>query len=524
MKTFIKLLPTLIIPLLGVFFVIYLYMPKDSDVYIISKSTYNKYDKTVDHTKFKILKQKFDTPQDLTNACLSCHNKRGKEFMKTSHWKWTSPETLADGKVVELGKRNVLNNFCVGTNSNEALCQTCHAGYGWVDNSFNHKDEKNIDCVVCHDNTGDYRKAKGTGGMPAEDVDLSEIAQNVGPTKDKNCLNCHGKGGGGNNVKHGDLEMAQADPEVCSRDIDVHISKEGANLNCTQCHTTVHHKIKGKGSMTNANSFSDSDDRATCIQCHTTKPHKNGTLNEHYNKVACQTCHIPTYAKVNHTKIFWDWSTASRLKNGKPYETWNKSKTIEFSSKHGTAVFASNLTPEYRWWNGKTDKTTLDTKITSDIVDLNKLNGSYNDINSKIFPFKIMRGKQPYDVKNKTFVQFKTFGKKGSGALWADFNWDKSIRTGMDYTKHPYSGNLGFIATRSYWPLNHMVSTKEKALSCTQCHNQNGQLSDLKGFYLPGRDVNPILDWTGKLFILFALIGVIIHSTLRIMAKKRNYL
>jgi len=136
---------------------------------------------------------------------------------------------------------------------------------------------------------------------------------------------------------------------------------------------------------------------------------------------------------------------------------------------------------------------------------------------------KIMRGKQPYDTKNKTFVQFKTFGPKGSGAYWKDFDWQKSIRTGMDYVGHPYSGNMDFISTRSYWPLNHMVSESENALSCTDCHSSNGRLADLEGFYLPGRDVNFWLDWAGKLFIMFAIIGVFVHGTMRVLAKNKNY-
>jgi hypothetical protein len=242
--------------------------------------------------------------------------------------------------------------------------------------------------------------------------------------------------------------------------------------------------------------------------------------------VACQTCHIPTYAKVNPTKTFWDWSTAGKMKDGKPYEEWNDDKTEEYSSKHGTAHFGTNLRPEYRWWNGITDKTTLETKINpKDTVDLNPLHGAYTDINSKIYPMKVMRGKQPYDIKNNTFVQFNTWGEKGSGAYWKDFDWQKSIRHGMDYVGEPYSGKFDFIATRSYWPLNHMVSESSKALSCTECHSQNNSvLAGLNDFYLPGRDVNLWLDWAGKLFILFSVLGVAIHAGLRFNAKKKNYL
>jgi len=92
----------------------------------------------------------------------------------------------------------------------------------------------------------------------------------------------------------------------------------------------------------------------------------------------------------------------------------------------------------------------------------------------------------------------------------------------MGYVNKPYSGQIGFAATRSYWPVNHMVSPASEALTCTNCHSRDGVLADLDGFYLPGRDVNAGLDWGGKLFILFASLGVIVHAFLRIRANKRQ--
>ena len=521
MKTFIKLFFSLIVPMAFVFGVVVLYHPIDrGQVHISEINLPPKAVKKNDHSKYKILKQKFETPQDMTAACLECHNKRGEEFIKTVHWKWSTPDTLEDGTVKEIGKTNVLNNFCVGINSNDALCQSCHAGYGWKDKSFDHSDVKNIDCLICHDNSGKYKKHKGHAGMPKKSVNLSYVAQRVGPVKNKNCGFCHFHGGGGNNVKHGDLEDALLDPTICDRDFDVHMSKEGAGLNCTQCHSSSHHVIKGAGPMTNANG---PENRVSCSECHTDKPHNNSMLNNHYKKIACQTCHISTYAKHEKTRIYWDWSTTG-LRNGEKFNDVSEDGLRKHDSGHGTAISATNLEPEYYWWNGEADQTTLETKITTDTVEMNALHGNYFSNDSKIYPFKVMRGKQPYDTKNMTFVQMKTFGPKGSGAYWSDFDWDKSIRTGMEYTGYPYSGNYGFIPTRSYWPLNHMVGDAQtSALTCVECHSQDGRLKNLTGFYLPGRDVNVWLDWAGKIFMIFSLIGVTIHAILRMIAKKKNY-
>lgn len=81
-----------------------------------------------------------------------------------------------------------------------------------------------VDCLACHDRSGQYSKAATLSGHPplepvaeglksitgamAWAVDLSEAAQSVGMPGRDNCGNCHFYGGGGGNVKHGDLSSA----------------------------------------------------------------------------------------------------------------------------------------------------------------------------------------------------------------------------------------------------------------------------------------------------------------------------
>lgn len=85
---------------------------------------------SVDHTQFAILKQKFAKPQDVTAACISCHNQRHKEVMQSTHWNWGRIEYIPGKGIRRLGKRNVLNNFCIGVSGNEQSCAKCHIGYG----------------------------------------------------------------------------------------------------------------------------------------------------------------------------------------------------------------------------------------------------------------------------------------------------------------------------------------------------------------------------------------------------------
>jgi hypothetical protein len=216
--------------------------------------------------------------------------------------------------------------------------------------------------------------------------------------------------------------------------------------------------------------------------------------------------------------------------DGKVY----KNVKIHFDPKHGTAVFKQNIRPEYIWFNGTADHFLITDKIkdTTKPLVLNPLLGSYEDhynpadpkSPSKIWPVKIMRGKQPYDVKNMTMVQPKLVGKKGSGALWADFDWNTSITKGMEYLNLPYSGKYGFIETQTLWPLNHEVSQSKEALQCADCHNAtDSRLENLTGFYLPGRDHSSLLDNAGLIFLILVLLGVSIHGFLRIVSSKKEH-
>ena len=201
--------------------------------------------------------------------------------------------------------------------------------------------------------------------------------------------------------------------------------------------------------------------------------------------------------------------------------------------KHGTAVFKKDLRPEYIWFNGTADHHLLTDKIkdTSEVLVLNPLFGSYHDniypadsaFPSKIWPVKVMRGKQPYDPVNRLVIQPKLVGKKGSSALWSDFDWNASSKAGMEYLGLPYSGKYDFIETETLWPLNHEISTSDNALTCIECHNsQDSRLKNLAGFYLPGRDQNPLVDYVGIIFIILVLAGVSIHGFLRVVSNKKN--
>lgn len=471
----------------------------------------------VDHSQFQQLQKKFTKPQDITAACISCHNKRHNEVMQSNHWQWTRLEYVAGKGIRALGKKDIFNSYCIGIAGNEMSCNKCHAGYGWGDANFDFTNPLNIDCLACHDNSNTYVKASGGAGMPDPSVNLTFVAQHVGKPTRTNCGPCHFFGGGGNNVKHGDLEESLFVP---TRDVDVHMGVDGEDMDCVACHTAKKHMILGKlYSISSMNR-----NRVQCEQCHTAVPHAEDILNEHTVKVACQTCHIPVYAKVNPTKLYWDWSTAGKLKDGKPYEELDSLGKESYLSIKGSFVWGKNLKPDYIFFNGTASHYLIGDTISSVPVKINELYGSYDDPESKIYPVKIFRGKQIYDPVYKYLIQPKTVSTQSNdGGFWREFNWTRAAEEGMKRIGLPFSGKYDFVETEMMWPVNHMVSPKEQTVQCKECHTRsNGRLAQLEGFYIPGRDYSPVVETGGSILILLALASVFVHGTLRIVARKKH--
>ncbi len=484
------------------------------------KDKYSKEEtKKVDHSKFAILQQKFNSPREVTKACETCHNMTSHQVMQGNHWNWERVDYIKGRGITYIGKRNAINNFCISAVGNEKSCAKCHIGYGIDDKGHGYTDSTNIDCLVCHDNTDTYVKGNNLGGLPDVKVDLSKIAQNVGTPGRGNCGTCHFYGGGGNNVKHGDLEMALFET---TKSVDIHMGKDGMNMKCVDCHKTENHNISGKVyslSSMNVN-------RNTCEDCHTATPHESDILNEHTLKVSCQACHIPTYAKVNSTKLYWDWSTAGKLKDGKPYEEDDSLGNHTYLSIKGNFIWGRNVKPDYIWFDGTSSHYVSGDKIadsTKPLV-LNQLHGSYSDPDAKIIPVKIHVAKQPFDPINMTLIQPKLYSDStGVGAFWKDFNWLTASEVGMKEVGLPFSGKVSFIETIMYWPINHMVASAKEAVKCEECHTRdNSRLAGLNDFYLPGRDRSKVVDIAGMLAIILTILGVGGHGLLRIYFNKKN--
>jgi octaheme c-type cytochrome (tetrathionate reductase family) len=431
----------------------------------------NQDDTQTDHTD--LIQGPLETGSDVTSVCLDCHEDAAFEFMQTTHWTWQAEPVAVEGRdeLVSTGKANTINNFCIGIQGNWQGCTRCHAGYGWDSADFDFGIEENVDCLVCHDQSGQY--VKSTAGQPAEEVDLVLAAQSVGLPTRENCGSCHFNGGGGNGVKHGDLDESLYFP---TENVDVHMGRY--NFQCTDCHRTNNHEISGRSISVSV----DNENQIYCTDCHTNELHDDERIDNHTDTVACQTCHIPLGAVREPTKMEWDWSTAGQDIEEDPHE---------YLKIKGSFVYESNFVPEYIWYNGLADRYLLGDPIDpTSTTSLNTPYGDVNDPTAQIWPFKIHQARQIYDTVYNYLIQPKTVGE---GGYWTEFDWDLAAELGSEYTSLPYSGEYGFAPTEMYWSLTHMVQPADRALQCTDCHGEAGRLD----WEALGYDGDPLI-WGGR--------------------------
>ena len=429
-----------------------------------------------DHSTF--FEGPFEDGPSVTRACLECHPKAASDIMKTAHWNLAGDPVEIPGRhePVSIGKRNLINNFCIGIKSNWPGCTSCHIGFGWEDDSFDLADESLVDCLVCHEQTGAYHKDAGDAGRPAADVDLLASAKSVANPTRANCGACHFLAGGGNAVKHGDLDESLLFPNP---EIDVHMGKLG--FQCVDCHQAEDHLPPGRLLTVSV----DNENRLYCTDCHKgNELHGDRRIDGHTDRVACQACHIPLMAVKTGTKLSWDWSEA-----GQDLAITNEHLYLKIK---GRFTWVKGAQPEFAWYNGTASRYLLDDKIDpTQVTDIAAPLGNKDDPKAKIYPFKIHRGKQVYDTQHKHFILPHVFGDEG---FWTKFDWEKALRIGSEVTGLPFSGEYDFAPTRMYLPQNHMVTTKDKALQCPDCHGPGGRVDWLALGYASDPIARPLLE------------------------------
>ncbi|MGP8319393.1 MAG: hypothetical protein ACT6FD_01170 [Methanosarcinaceae archaeon] len=371
-------------------------------------------------------------------TCLMCHQTQGDGFVTSIHNTWMGKATHVVGKEGEMtGKLIGVNEFCVGTKSNENFCGICHTGYGCSEHDFT---VSMIDCLICH--APNYKKT-ATGPDPS--INATAAARDVGKPTREMCLRCHAIAGGSDNNKRGDLELAMAAPEV-SRDLDVHMSY---GMACQDCHVFEDHHVSGRGMDMR---IDDTDILVTCENstCHGKEPHNAGSMyNEHTDRIYCTACHITSYGKVQTVEISRDWGDRH---------------LGERDLYHETVVREQGPAPIHVWWNRWSEILDITDPAVPDsdgFVIMAKPVGDINDPESKIYSARIHLGRQPWD--GTYMLPFGVLSVKRT---------DNMTQAIFDATGKIYDP-IQYVNAKRYMGLFHGVSPASEALTCDDCHKDH---------------------------------------------------
>ena len=412
-----------------------------------------------------------------TKTCLECHEEEAKQFFASQHYQWRGPApNIVNAKGQALGKMNTVNDFCTNPVANwignvvnsrgEVIsrgCSNCHAGLGKLPTEKVSREQlENIDCLICH--ASGYRRdlyPDDKGGVTWKSIlwknqaGLDSVSKRISQPTRVMCLRCHSASGGGANYKRGDLEYKLAD---CERVYDVHMGKNGKNMDCVTCHRGEAHRVRGRGTDL---SGSDTIGRLGCesAQCHSKAPHGEKVLNRHAERVNCTVCHIPAFAREEPTDMFRDWSKATYNKEADKY----------------TAVIRleQNVKPVYAWFNGSTKEQLLKTPVEylpDGKIGMMIPQGSRSDPKSRIYAMKLHGAKLPVlDGSNFLIpIVVEEFFKNGG--------IDKAVRQAAEDFYGVKNAHYTWKETTRYMGIFHGVQPASKALTCLDCHSPKGRL------------------------------------------------
>lgn len=396
-------------------------------------------------------------------SCVTCHSGEASEMLQTTHYRWLgdTPDMINATGTSQGKLTNAVNSYCINILGDWPVCGSCHVGRGARPDAAA-ADPSNVDCLVCHNESYASQRARmADGSMGVAEPD-DTLVQNISLPVRGNCLYCHAKAGGGDAVKRGDFSLAII--SNADRNLDVHMNTSGANLSCQDCHVFEAHRVIGKGSDLRPTDDPSRGSEVDCVTCHTGKRTQSGhgtdKINDHVARVACQTCHIPVYAKVE-TEIFRDWQIHH---DGRP--------AINGTAGHPYTEKMSDLIPLYRFWNRKSDNSLLgdDASRTynGDLGTWPTSTPAGDVSDGKLYPFKYKTAVQPKTVDSNLLIVLDTYEYlKGSG------NVETAVQNGLSNMGYSRSTAYEWVTTDTYQLLNHGISPSTDALQCNDCHRSD---------------------------------------------------
>lgn len=385
-------------------------------------------------------------------TCIGCHGEQVHQFSTSNHYLWE-------------GKLGAINDFCgypdinFGpsklTNASGQLldggCATCHAGMGekpTIDNP------RNGDCLTCH--ATDYRRTAvltsdgwrfvaNRAAMPAT-IQIQEQ-----PTRYA-CLTCHAYAGGGCNNKRGDMSDVLVNP---TPEQDVHM---GNGLLCIDCHLSQDHRIAGVGSDMR---IDEGVAMRPCTDCHNPNSDHDPDLRIHLEKVACQTCHIPEFARAVSTDMFRDYRAVELNARGL-YEP--------------AITRGSNVIPAYAFWNGQNGFYNFGDPASPGQAMAWPM-GGIND--GMLYPFKLHTAMLPQDPVTGAIIPAK------AGILFQTGNMDLAIRTGAADAGFSLTKGYDFVNVVRWMGIYHEMPPASQALTCAECHDATDRIEFAELGYTP---------------------------------------
>jgi len=404
-----------------------------------------------------------------TSTCLTCHLEEGKQVFSSSHYQWLGETPYMTNGPNLQGKLDLgVNSYCINITGNWNGCGSCHVGLGLRPETTETLSQlENIDCLVCHQQKYKRKKVAGVFIPDVDNMSISMVqaARTVHLPTRATCLQCHAKGGGGDNFKRGDMALAHANTQDTT--FDVHMSTNSADLTCQVCHTTELHRMAGRGSDLRP---TDLDMKIDCNSCHgESQPasrHNNPTIDRHMARVSCQSCHIPTYAK--------NASDTTNDEKTEIHRDWLEPHLTASGAIHPTPTMAGDLRPRYAWWNGTSSSYLLfDQAVTDPLtgrIPTSRPNGSVSDQNAKLYPFKYKTALQPLATAENQLIALDT------SVYFSNGDPDAATVSGLSNMGHPVDTTYEWVETDTMQLITHEVSPASQALSCNDCHENTARM------------------------------------------------
>lgn len=292
-------------------------------------------------------------------------------------------------------------------------CNDCHIGAAW------NPTRPAPLCRTCHG------------------VDVPTAAT---PPAVANCMSCHKK----DTEKRGDLFTV---------DTDIHLA---AGLACQDCHVRIsdassdHQFAKGRVLDTTEPTLKGT---LACVPCHPAQPHaslgdRGLALDEHLDKVACETCH-----------------TGPRPGGALASRQWN---VFTVSGGPVSVMRQPGFMPVYKWYDGTGPGAAGDYHIP--VLGVTERR---NAPGAKIHPFNPITVSWYVKKKNSSYDQVIPVPQVKA----ADVNGDRTVT--LDEIRKVYR-QATLVTADMNFSVSHSVRPAAQAFLCSDCHGRSAWVLDWK--------------------------------------------